>query len=286
MHASGRPRNLLIVALALAAAATAQAQTSPLNFANMFRSTVVEQTGDATVEQVGSFFSTSVTATDQQAAPSGPLTVPTTPASSQTLSTSDNTYYAYSSGFFATTADMNAAFPTGTYGYVVGANTATLEYGADFYPSQASLSGSSFSLLQDIDPSQAAVLTFTPLVAGPGVSQSLVFFNILDLATDSYVVNDMFLPATTTGRTIAADTLVAGREYVFELTYSNRVDVASTGTNFLGQIGYDTRVFGHFTAAAPVPEASTLLLILAGGLPLAWRIHRDQRASHPSRALR
>jgi hypothetical protein len=258
----------------LGAGAMSASVGADLSFANMFRSNVYFQTSDAGAGYAGSFFTAGITASGPTGATSGVLTVPTSPSSTQTLSSPGGVTFQYQSAFLPSQAAMDAAFPAGTYGFSVAGMDAAFGYAGDHYPgSTPALTGTSFTSLQNVNPGTAAAVTFSPFDTGSGATESLLFFTIFDQTASQLVVNAAFLPPSTAGYTIAAGTLTAGHAYTYELIYSNRLQVPATGTTFTGQIGYDDRTLGNFSAAA-VPEPSTLALWAAGALLVGARARR------------
>ena len=82
-----------------------------LSFANMFRNNAFAQTSDAGVGYIGSFFSAAVTAAGPTGATTGVLTVPTSPSSTQTLSSLDGVVFQYQTPLLSSQADDGRGVP-------------------------------------------------------------------------------------------------------------------------------------------------------------------------------
>lgn len=198
--------------------------------------------------------------------PSSPLNVPQ-------ISTTD---YHYQTGFFATQAAMDAAFPFGTYTFTATngstVDTASYSYTADDYSSSLPfLTGTDYASLQGMNPSQAFTLHLSPFANGSNATFSFIFVTIFDETTSTFAFNDGFLPASTTTVLIPANTLAAGHQFAYEIDYSNRDIVASPGATDPAQLGFDVRTDGLFTTGAAVPEPSTALLLGLGVVAVAAR---------------
>ena len=90
-----------------------------------------------------------------------------------------------------------------------------------------------------------------------------MFFTIFDALSGGVVFNVGLLPPTTTTVTLGGGVLEAGHSYVYELIYSDRVNVDTENSRFGAQIGFDLRTDGFFSTRA-VPEPSSLFLAVAG----------------------
>jgi hypothetical protein len=120
------------------------------------------------------------------------------------------------------------------------------------------------------------VLQFSPYVSHPTANPAHIFFSIFDPAANNFAFVANFLPATTTSLTLPANTLQPLHSYNFELSFSDRVVVASPGAEFDSQIGFNLRTSAEFTTAN-VPEPASLALFAMGlGAIAAGRPrHRD-----------
>jgi hypothetical protein len=92
---------------------------------------------------------------------------------------------------------------------------------------------------------------------------------------NSFVYAANFLPATTGGRVLPANTLQPKCSYIWELTFSDRIPVHSPGANSDAQLGFQYRTSAPFTTA---PEPGTIgLLLVCGTFALACRRNRRMR---------
>jgi hypothetical protein len=260
------------------------AHAGNISFVNIFGNIGFEQTGDGnTLSLNGTFFSADLNATSPDVYTSASVSYPG-PDSPQALTQglpADGDYH-FQTVTLPNLAAMEAAYPFGTYTFqgVNGPNTdtATLEYTADDYPqSNPYLTGTDYSSLQGMDPSQAFTFHFSPYVTGSIDTAAYIFFSVYDETAGKSVFNQGFLPATTTSVLLPANTLAPGHQYDYELDYSNRDILPDQGdADFGPQLGFDTRTDGLFTtaaASAPEPGGAAMLAIagLAGLLILKRR---------------
>jgi hypothetical protein len=261
------------------------AKASDISFVNAFKNLTSNQTGNGnTLTAAGGFFSAAIFANVGNAYTSANMVFPgpTSPVP-LVVSPTDNTFYSFQTGSFATQAAMDAAFPFGTYTYNGinggGTDTTSYSYTADHYATSSPfLTGTDFSSLQGMNTAQAFTVHFSPFngaVSGP-ISSSFIFFTVFDFTKNMSVFDAGFLPTNTASVTIPANTLTAGDSFAYELDFSNRFGIDTLNTDFPAQFGFDVRTDGTFTAAAAVaatPEPSTMVL-LGGGLLVASLIRR------------
>lgn len=262
---NGRTLFLTMSALLVCGASTARGS---ILFLDSFMNGAYEQTGNGnTLALNGYFYSADLNAATANAYTSASLAYPGS-GSPVTLAQSTTTDYHYQTSYYPSQAAMDAAFPMGTYTFTgVGGttDTASYQYTADDYPqSTPYLTGTEYTSLQGMNPSQPFTFNFNPDVTGSKASASYIFFTIYDVTTSTYVVVDDFLSPTTTSVTVAANTLVAGNQYDYEIDFSNRDIVASPGAAADAQLGFDLRTDGLFTTGAAVPEPSTAWLFGVG----------------------
>lgn len=255
---------------------------------NMFRSASYNQTGNgATLVPLGYFFSSILFSADPDEFDAAMMSFPG-PGSPLAMTKSSPTVFVHQSGIFVTQGAMDAAYPFGTYSYDAsgpgGPDIASFMYAVDDYPlSFPYLTGTDFTDLQGLNKNNAFDFHFSPFVPGGQATESLMVFTIFDHVSNTIVFNPGFLPATTTGLTLPADTLQSGRLYSYELIFSNRDHVPSPGADFNAIVGFDFRTRGSFTTAIPEPGnlAPLSLGFAAASLIIGLRVlkHRTKSLS-------
>jgi hypothetical protein len=275
----GRACFSLTAALLTAIGATpAHAQ---INFVDIFRTGTAMQTGNGnTLTSTGYYFSTNLNSINPGDFAGATVTYPG-PSSPATLSQTSPTNFLYQNGFFATTAAMDVAFPMGTYTYntsggTVGAATTSISYAADHYPTaQPFLTGTDYTALQGANANAPFTFHLSSFAFDPLVSEQDEFLTIFDTALNTVVYDAGFLPGSTPSVTIGANTLQPGRDYVYQVIDSNRVQLSSPGAAFNAVGGFDLSTTGEFsTAPAATPEPGTLALLLCSGIGGALLVHR------------
>jgi hypothetical protein len=126
---------------------------------------------------------------------------------------------------FPTQAEMDAAFPSGQYTFVVVGATVPLTLTGDVYPPAPQLTSGTWNAAGQlvIDPAQAFVFDFSPFAdydtAGVG---GQVEFTVVS-NTDTVVVDQQFystqIPPVPTAYTLGAGTLQPGQTYTGVLSY-------------------------------------------------------------------
>jgi hypothetical protein len=264
------PLSMLVSAVlpaAIMTGATVRAWAE-ISFVDMFRNDAFTQTGNGNSLSVrGSFLSLRLTSTGSNEYDSAQATYPG-PTSPVTLSAIDSTHLLYQTGIYSTQAAMDADFPTGKYTLAatkaLGMDTTSFTYSTDAYPfALPYLTGANYSDLQRMNAGAPFAFQFSSHTPSPSANEAFVFVTIFDFMANKIVFDAGFLPATTTGLILPANTLLPGRQYGYELIFSDRVFVPSPGAVFDAQIGFDVRTTGVFTTVA-VPEPSSLLITIAG----------------------
>ena len=257
---------------------------SDFNFIKLVRNVGMIQSSDGgeALTGNGASFSTTVSTQGGFGYSSASVTFPG-PSSPGALSAQQGNVFSYQSGSYLTQADMDAAFPTGTYKYTFISGgfpfEASLKYNAAAYPlSQPYLDGTSYSALQGMSVAAPLTLTFSPLVPSHYADGSFISFTIYDFTDNQFVFDAPFLSPDTASQTLAANLLVAGHPYGYELGFlSLEANVAAPGTNNGGEIDFNSYTTGLFSTVAPVPEPETWLL-LASGLAACGSVTRRRRA--------
>lgn len=264
------------------AAGSAAPVRADISFVNMFRNDAFTQTDNGnSLSVLGSFLSLGLTSTG----PNNYNTVLATypgPASPVALVPVNPTLFAYQTGFYPTQAAMDADFPTGTYTFdatnASGTDTASFVYASDAYPlTRPYLTGTNYTDLQGMNAGASFAFQFSPYTPHPSANAAFRFFTIFDFTANAFVYNAGFLPPATPGLTLPANTLLPGRQYAYELIFSDRVFLPSPGAAFDAQIGYDLRTSATFTTA--VPEPSLLwMVVTAIGFTACGLLRRRQAA--------
>jgi hypothetical protein len=247
-------------------AANARDARASISFVDMFRSDVMTQTGNGnSLTTNGYFLSSDLFSTNANDYNAVQMSYPG--PSSVSLTQTSPTVFTYQTGLLASQAALDTAFPTGAYTYnasgAAGPASTTINYLLnDYARSTPYLTGTDYSQLQGVNAGLPFNVHFSPFVTGGQASSSFIFFTIFDTTSNTQVLNDSFLAATTTGITIPVGTLTAGQNYTYELIFSNRDTVPSPDAEFDAQIGFDLRTSGAFTAAAgaAVPEPSAIIV--------------------------
>jgi hypothetical protein len=197
--------------------------------------------------------------------------------------------------FFNSLANLDAAFPDGSYvfkpsGGTLSGGTASLTMPDNtFYPAEVpSLSGSSYTSLQAYNPSQSLQLTWNSFTPDARTTFPFVDFFIEELVngedTSTALQTSTFTNVSSfTSATIPAATLLPNQQYQAVLVFENDVQTndAYFGTyNTDIQKEYFTDI--DFTTAA-VPEPSSIVLLAAGVIGACVFVAR--RRKHMTRAL-
>jgi len=271
----------LTLTAALVTAINAAPAHAQINFVDIYRTNNATQTGDSnTLTATGFYFSTNLYSVNPGDFTGATVTYPGA-GSPATLVQTSPTNFLYQNGFFPTQAALDAAFPMGTYTYnttggTVGAASTNIVYNTDHYSTaQPFLTGTDYTDLQGANASAAFTFHFSPFAFDPSVNDQFEFFTIFDTALNTVVYDAGFLPASTPSVTIGANTLLPGRDYVYQLIDSNRVQLSSPGAVFDGVSGSDRTTIGEFrTAPAATPEPGALALLFSSGIGGGLLLHR------------
>lgn len=285
---ASRSLGLALVGLVVAAPATA----GDFDYVDIFRNVTMHQTADGpALDAAGAFFSVAANTqglTDYRV-PGATRSVLLPDGSMLDLSAQSLTRYGYQSVSLPTLASMDATFPQGLYEVTLddGITSVSASFSAgpaNHYAGAAPyLAGSGWSMLQGMDVGNGITVPVSAFIAEPGLSFAYEFFTLYDHTLGVFVFEQGFLPPTTTGIFVPANTLLPGHSFSYELIFSSRVLVPSAGTNFDAQISYDLRTDGQFSTA--VPEPGAWLMLLGGFAVLGRRFtQRGQRADAPAQS--
>jgi hypothetical protein len=255
------------------------AQAASISFLDIFKNVEFVQTGNGNMlSNNGGFFSADLNSTVGNAYTSAELSYPGvgSPISNILPQGTPPTDYHYQTSTFSTKALMDAAFPTGTYTFIgfydATMDRARLMYAFDDYAlTNPYLTGTDYTSLQGMNPSQAFTFHLSPDNPGNTAANSYIFFSIFDITANMFVFNQGFLAPTTTTIVLPANTLDFGHSFSYEVDFSNRDLVPSPGATNPAQPSFDLRTDGDFTtrAAALAPEPSTVALLGLGLLAVA-----------------
>ena len=256
--------SLLASAALLLAVATATPSNAQITSGNVFKNLFYDQTSGAAPSgaPAGAFINGG--GTFAGAYTSGTLASPLT---TDTISVAPG-IFTFDGHTFATQADMDAAYPNGTYIYTLSGSgltdsSLTMTYtGPDpFTADIPALTATSFAALQSLSTDLGSLTVnfdpFTPY-ATPPVTNAFTFFTIFNTSQGCG-----FLSPSATSCTIDPNALTPRTTYEWELDFSDRIAEGD------GTLGFDVRTDGTFTTA--IPEPATWVMMLAGfaGLGLA-----------------
>ncbi len=195
-------------------------------------------------------------------------------------------------GTFGSLADLDAAFPGGTYDYSItggtlGSDTGSLTLPATHLYVQSVPAFANFNSIQTaVDPAQPFTFQWNSLVANPAADQSLVFFSVYDATSFATVVDSGGLAAATTSFQIPAASLLPDHQYTADVFFSSR---QNSGTGFAntseppggitGLVGDDYVTAVTFTTV-PEPAAGGFA---AAGLLTGFGLWRRARRRAPAR---
>jgi hypothetical protein len=233
-----------------------------------------EQTSGTTVVSTGGFFSARAFLDSVSDFDGGTLTYPgagspvaLTPGEDNTLAFGDSA---------ATMADLNTAYPFGTYSFLLtnSATSATQDASLDYTQtadalSTPALTAASFNALQGLNAGSGFTFDFNGFAQNPAASESFLFLNVTDAAGNT--VFSANPDASATSIFMPGGVLAGGQTYDFDLIYDSRI-VGSDG-NVGTEVFFDSHTGGAFSTAAAVPEpaAWALMLLGFGGLGAALR---------------
>ena len=261
---------------------TALAQSADIAYVEAYFNVNRMQTNDlGALTDNGAFFATAAITTNSGVYTGGSLLAPGL-NSPVALTATSSTRIGYVSPTFANQAAMQAAFAQGVYQYSLASAgppaLASFTLGAAHYTnSLPSLTGTSYTRLQGMNPALPITLGFSTFATDPAATESFQHFTVYDYTLGQFVFQATLLPAANTAVTLPAQTLALGHLYAYELNFDSRLLVAAPGTNQGAQVGFDVRTSGNFATA--VPEPSSALMWIAGVAVLLYR-----RAARPTGA--
>ena len=160
-------------------------------------------------------------------------------------------------------------FPTGNYTFNLTdsadstQNTSVVftDNPSGTFPPIPALTGASFTALQGMDPTQALTVMFNQFDSNPNAPGELGFFFMVDNTTHATVFFDAPQP-NVTQENIPANTLMAGKQYLFALFFTT--SGGPPNTNQLLEVNSDTKGLFTTAGAGGVPEPGTAGLVLLG----------------------
>ena len=173
---------------------------------------------------------------------------------------------------FVSPATMDALFPVGETYTVTATNSATMTsqavsvlFGQDVFDSAFPLlDTASFNALQSINVANALSLSFNSFQGNANADISQAFFVLRDITANTVVLNLAGLNASQTTANVAANSLVAGHDYSYEIIFDNLNRTNVGGVSAVTRS--DLRTIGFFSieAAAVVPEPGAWALMIVG----------------------
>lgn len=266
------------------------AEASEISYVDAYGNIIYDQTSNSSpVTPTGAFYSADLNSTIAGAYTSASFTNPGRGSPQSLTETSpSSTDYHFQTGDFVSLSAMEAAYPFGTYTFsgVNGSttDTASFTYSADDYTTSIPyLTGTDYTSLQGMNPSQAFTFDFSPFNTGSTANFSYIFFTIYDQTTGgNSVFDEGFLDPTTGSLVLPAGTLTPGNTYEYEIDYSNRDIVSGSGSaEFPPELGFDVRTNATFTTST-VPEPRSygaLLVAFVGILILRGRSKSSARSA-------
>jgi PEP-CTERM motif len=200
-----------------------------------------------------------------------------TPGPAGTITLGGNGSPFTSTSTFANPTSLDAAYTTGTYtftgsGGTAGTTMSSLMIAANDYPGPAYLTGTNYSDLQNLDPTESFTFHWNSLVAQSGVDSSEITFIIFNNTTHTLVADEN-LNSSATSAMFAAGTFVAGDSYGYTIIFDNFLEPSLTQT-----VNFENLTAGFFrvSPSAIVPEPGSLTLSTLGGLAVvAWKRRRS-----------
>ncbi len=182
---------------------------------------------------------------------------------------------------YADQAAIDAAYPDGTYDYSVTSGTLAGQSGSltvpvSVYSDQVPyLTGSSFADLQSATAGNSVNVTWDAYTVSSTPTYQLVYFNVFDFTTSSYVVDASGTNGVYGSQSIDGSVLVAGHHYGWSLYFDPRFEWANSGFNGTAAsiVGFDRVTNGDFTVAA-VPEPASFAVLGLGALGILKRRRR------------
>jgi hypothetical protein len=230
------------------------------------------QTGPTTVTSTGGFFSARAFLDSSSDFDGGTLTY-TPPAASPTTVGSltpvsgSQPYLVYQPGSYSTVADLNAAYPYGTYTFNLtnssSSATATdsIDYTVNSDSNVPTLTASSYNTLQGLNASTGGVVEFNTDVPGAGANFAEIFLNVDNGSGSSvYSASGAY---TATSFDIPGGVLSPGTSYTLDLNFDDRI-TGTDGNSTPTVIFFDTHTEVAFTTAGGVPEPAAWAFMLLG----------------------
>jgi hypothetical protein len=183
------------------------------------------------------------------------------------------------SQYFLTQADMDAAYPLGTYTFLannsvtLASETDVLNYAQDAYPLDIpALDPATFLALEGMNPSLPFTVDFNSFTQSPNANAGGGTYFVVTGGMSP------FWSYTPDSAVIPANTLAFGATYYWGLGFDDQITSTDPSTGAPTLIVEDLETFGTFTTAAAAPEPSTLILAGIASLGcLCWRIRKQPR---------
>lgn len=246
---------------------------------DLYKDAEYTQSGGGSLALDGYFFSSRVFMTNPTDFDGGSLTYPGpgSPATYTPVTDATGTYLNYQTPYYASSADLDAAFPAGTYTSTAtnsmtsaSQTTSVASPAADSYPlTIPTLTTASSAALQTVNPAANTPVNFNSFTPDPASTSSYVFFYIFDSSNDE-VYDQSFLPSSTTSVTIPSGTLTPSTDYTYRLVFSDRIDSTNPADGLADELGFEYGNDGTLITTA-VPEPASLMLAALTGMALLRR---------------
>lgn len=220
--------------LALAAVGLPAGARANLTYFEVSRWESFTQTSDSAPAGSGNFFATArVFANVANEVMHGTVQLPST--STRNLNPNGAFVTGFTSANFASEAALDAVWGTGSYTFTLtdgphAGQSDSVSFNnpgwADVVPH---LTGGTFSALQGMSASSAATFAWDDFSAGGDHTSLQTYFYVTDLTTSTQIYANQANPSSFTGVTLAANTLIAGHDYQFQLLFGSLNQATTTG---------------------------------------------------------
>ncbi len=186
---------------------------------------------------------------------------------------------AYSHGGFPTETALNAVYPTGAYTFTLtngprAGDSDTMVFNDLGWPNAVPyLTGSLYSDLQGADVTKPITFNWSGFEPTGTSTGTQTFFHLRNLTTNTAVFGQTGDPDTFRSKTFAANSLVAGDEYQFQLVFGVLEQAATTG-DLAPAVWTGAKFFsttGRFRTALPIAPLGPIDIQVSGATAtISW----------------